>query len=171
MAAAADSELGQLFGVSPVVVLKLREEHLTEGTHFGFDTTGGRRRLCYTPAGIEKLAGLIVPADGAAAAAERKEEGGGALSLPGRGFTLWLPVATPARAMRRLMLPVMRLYPNSIWIDVRDPDGGKLKAVRVRDNRQLRQGQLLLCEENEDGSWECVQPRQAPPPQKRRAGV
>jgi len=178
MAARVDLELGQELGVSAVVVQTAAAEHLREPEHVTWTTVaGGQRRKEYTEAGRALLRSLLVPP--AEKAAEK-----GAISLPGRGFTIWLkkapeeagpPVADFHALMKccaasepqgDVMLLIIRMCPNPTFVTVKTPDG-KTAAVRVRHSRLLNPGKALRCRQLDDGSWECADRLVSPNPAYR----
>ena len=166
MAAKVDLEMGRELGVSATVVLAAATEHLRDGEHVVWsDAPGGQRRKEYTEAGRSLLRTLL--------GGSRAEKDGG-MSLPGDGFTLWLPErAKKATAVPTLAngkepaggaqrgavqaLTILRIYPNPIWIRVKTPDG-KTADVRVRHSRLLVAGKAVRCAPLANGQWECADP-------------
>lgn len=173
MAARVDVELGRELGVSAVVVQTTAAENLSEPEHvFWTDAPGGQRRKEYTAAGRLLLRSLLSGA--------RVEKSGG-LSLPGAGFTLWLPKAAVSEKRAPIphpaeekgatgsqrgavaMLTILRLCPNPIWIVVRTPEE-KTATVRVRHSRLLVPGKKLACAPLPSGEWECADRLVSPNP-------
>jgi hypothetical protein len=159
----ADQLLAKRLGVPVATVTTLREQHLTAKLHY-HDGTGPKAH--YTAEGearLRKLLTLPASAESEVPSPESGVEAANNSELRTPNSELNEEPETknqePAPPVRlRLLAPL----PNRIWIRCATP-GPEPKAVniQVRNNRGLRPGAQILCQQI-DGQWRCVQPNLAP---------